>query len=71
MPWRVQYKAESGESVLAFLSPERAIEAACSLMDRGQQVLSIGIANDPDDTISETEITRIYAIWARAKKPFC
>jgi hypothetical protein len=69
MPWRVQYKAESGKNVLAFRSPERAIEAACSLVDRGHQVLSIGIA-DSDDTISEIEIARIYAIWERAKKPF-
>lgn len=38
-------------------------------MDRGLKVLSIGAA-DPDDAISETEIARIYAIWAREKKPF-
>ena len=69
MPWRVQYKDESGTSVLAFGTPEGAIEAACSLIDRGRQVLSIGTA-DPDDTISEIEIARIYAIWARERKPF-
>jgi hypothetical protein len=69
MPWRVRYKGESGKSVLAFPSPERAIEAACSLIDSGHQVLGIGTA-DPDDTISEIEIARIYAIWVRAKKPF-
>jgi len=69
MPWRVQYEDESGESALMFESPEHAIEAACSLIDGGHQVLSIGTA-DPDDTISEIEIARIYAIWARAKKPF-
>jgi hypothetical protein len=69
MPWRVQYNDESGERVLAFRSPERAIEAACSLIDRGRQVFSIGTA-DPGDAISEIEIARIYAIWAREKKPF-
>jgi hypothetical protein len=69
MPWRVQCKDESGKRVLAFPSPGRAIEAACSLIDGGHQVLSIGTA-DPDDTISEIEIARIYAIWAREKKPF-
>jgi hypothetical protein len=69
MPWRVQYKDESRNSVLAFRSPERAIEAACSLIDQGHQVLSIGTA-DPDDMISEIQIARIYAIWAREKKPF-
>jgi hypothetical protein len=69
MPWRVQYKVESGKSVLAFPSPERAIEGACSLIDGGHQVLSIGTA-DPDYAISEIEFARIYAIWARAKKPF-
>ena len=69
MPWRVQYRDESGKSILAFRSPERAIEAACSLIDSGYQVLSIGSA-DPDDAISEIEIARIYAIWERGKKPF-
>ena len=69
MPWRVQYRVDSGKSVLAFSSPERAIEAACSLIDDGHKVLRIGTA-DPDDTISEIEIARIYAIWAREKKPF-
>ena len=38
-------------------------------MDRGLKVLSIGTA-DPDDSIAEAEIARIYAIWAREKKPF-
>jgi hypothetical protein len=69
MPWRVQYKDETGKSMLAFRSPERAIEAACSLIDRGYQVVSIG-AVDTDVTISEVEIARVYAIWAREKKPF-
>ena len=69
MPLRVQYKDVSGKKVLAFPSPERAIEAACLLIDRGYQVLSIGAAA-PADTISEIEIARIYAIWAREKKPF-
>ena len=69
MLWRVRYEEESGKSALAFPSPEHAIEAACSLIDRGHQVLSIGIA-DTDDTISEIEIARIYAIWERAKEPF-
>ena len=69
MPWRVQYKDESSTSVLAFRTPEGAIEAACSLIDGGHRVLSIGAA-DPEDTISEIEVARIYAIWAREKKPF-
>ena len=45
---------------------ELAIEAACSLIDGGRQVLSIGTA-EPDDTISEIEVARIYAIWARRR----
>jgi hypothetical protein len=69
MRWHVQYKAESGVSVLEFPSPERAIEAACSLLDNGLQVLGIG-TGDLDDSIAEIEIARIYAIWGRAKKPF-
>jgi hypothetical protein len=54
---------------LVFGSPEHAIEAACSLVDGGHQVLSIG-TTDPDDTISKIEIARIYVIWERARKPF-
>jgi len=69
MHWHVRYRDESGESALAFLRPERAIEAACSLIDSGHQVLSIGTA-DLGDTIPEIEIARIHAIWARANKPF-
>jgi hypothetical protein len=69
MLWRVQYNDESGVRVLAFQSPERAIEAACSLIDLGHWVFGIGTA-DPGDEISEIEIARIYAIWAREKKPF-
>lgn len=69
MPWHVQYKAESGVSVLRFPTPERAIEGACLLLDKGLQVVGIG-AGDLDNSIAEIEIARIYAIWARAKKPF-
>jgi hypothetical protein len=69
MPWHVRYKAESGVSVLRFPTPERAIEAACSLLDNGLEVLGIGAGN-LDDSIAESEIARIYAIWERAKKPF-
>jgi hypothetical protein len=69
MPWRVRYESESGDCVLAFRSAESVIEAACAIMDRGLNVLSIGAA-DADDTISEVEIARIYAIWAREKKRF-
>jgi hypothetical protein len=35
----------------------------------GHRVFGIGTA-DPGDEISEIEIARIYAIWAREKKPF-
>jgi hypothetical protein len=69
MPWHVQYTAESGVSVLRFPTPERAIEAACLLLDKGLQVVGIGVG-DLEDSIAESEIARIYAMWARAKKPF-
>jgi electron transfer flavoprotein alpha/beta subunit len=69
MPWRIQYRDESGVSVLRFPTPERAIEAACLLLDKGLQVVGIGVG-DLEDSIAESEIARIYAMWARAKKPF-
>jgi hypothetical protein len=67
--WHVQYKADSGVSVLRFPSPERAIEGACSLLDNGLQVVGIG-TGDLEDSIAAIEIARIYAIWTRAKNPF-
>jgi hypothetical protein len=69
MPWRVQFNDGSGKSVSGYRTPELAIEAACSLIDRGHRVFSIGTA-DPGDVISEIEIARIYAIRARERKPF-
>jgi len=39
------------------------------LLDKGLQVVGIGVG-DLEDSIAESEIARIYAMWARAKKPF-
>jgi hypothetical protein len=69
MTWHVQYKAGGSENVLGFPSAERAVEAACLLIDDGLQVLGIG-TDELDPTIAEDEIARISAIWAREKEPF-
>jgi hypothetical protein len=50
-------------------SPERAIEAACRLIDEGCDVYGIGTA-PLTDSIERKEIAHIYAMWARARSPF-
>jgi hypothetical protein len=50
-------------------SPERAIEAACRLIDDGREVFGIG-TGPLTDSVEKARIDRIYALWARAKNPF-
>ncbi len=69
MTWRVQYSLNGADIVAPFPTPETAIEAACQLIDFGHDVTAIGMGADPIDSISRGEITKIYAIWARARKP--
>jgi hypothetical protein len=50
-------------------SPERAIEAACRLIDDGCDVYGVG-TGPLTDSIEKEQIARVYAMWARAKFPF-
>ncbi len=50
-------------------SPERAIEAACCLIDDGFDVYGIG-TGPLTDSITRDQIARIYALWVRARYPF-
>jgi hypothetical protein len=70
MNWHVQYHRDSTVAHLArFPSPERAIEAACHLLDEGWVVFGIG-TGPLTDSIGKEQIARIYEIWVRAKCPF-
>jgi hypothetical protein len=69
MDWHVQYRAAGVEHIVMHPSPEMAIEAACRLMDEGVDVFGIG-TGPLSDSIDQDEITRIYAIWVRGKRPF-
>ncbi len=50
-------------------SKEAAIKTACLLIDEGCDVFGVG-TGPLTDTIAGNEIARIYAIWAREKRPF-
>jgi hypothetical protein len=66
--WHVQYRKDATSHVVRHPSPERAIEAACRLIDDGRDVYGVGIG-PLTDSIDREEIARIYAMWARAKFP--
>jgi hypothetical protein len=66
--WHVQYRKDATSHVVRHPSPERAIEAACRLIDDGCDVYGVGIG-PLTDSIDREEIARIYAMWARAKFP--
>jgi hypothetical protein len=68
MVWRVQYRDEAIDYIALYPSPERAIAAACLLIDHGCDVYGIG-TEASTDTMGRDEIDRIYVIWARAKCP--
>jgi hypothetical protein len=69
MTWHVQYRLDGAECVVRRSTPEEAIEAACMLIDKGHDVFGIG-TGDLSDSIEGDEITRIYAMWARARASF-
>jgi hypothetical protein len=69
MTWHVQYRRDAIEHVIQHTTPERAIEAACRLIDDGNDVFGIG-TGPLTDSIGRGEIARIYDIWARARPPF-
>ncbi len=68
MSWHVQYMIPSGETVEFFATPEKAIEAACMLIDSGLEVFGIG-TGPLSDSISKTEIAKIYNLWLPEAKP--
>ena len=68
MDWHVQYRKDGADHVAMRHSPEEAIKAACQLIDDGCDVYGIGCGS-LTDSIGREEIGRIYAFWARAKKP--
>jgi hypothetical protein len=67
MEWRVQYREGGTDRLVRHPSPERAIQAACLLLDSGRDVFGIGTG---PDSIGKAEIDRIYALWTRTKYPF-
>lgn len=69
MTWHVQYRQDAIENIARYPSPERAIEAACRLIDDGHDVYGVG-TGPPTDSIEREQIARIYTMWARAKYPF-
>jgi hypothetical protein len=69
MTWHVQYRKNTVEHIVRYPSPEDAIEAACRLIDDGDDVFGIG-TGPLTDSIERNQIDRIYALWARAKHPF-
>ena len=69
MEWHVQFRREAVDHVEMHPTPEAAIEAACLLMDAGWEVYGIG-TGPLTDTIDQTQIMRIYDLWARVKCPF-
>jgi hypothetical protein len=63
MEWHVQYRCEAGHCIVRHKTPERAIEAACRLMDAGCDVYGIG-TGPLTDSIDRDQIARIYALWS-------
>lgn len=69
LEWHVQFRKSGADYISWFVTPEQAIEAACTLIDEGNDVYSIGTGS-LGDSIKTDQIARIYAIWVRAKAPF-
>ena len=69
MTWHVQYRKDTTNHIVRHPSPERAIEAACRLIDDGCDVYGIG-TGPLADSIEREQIARIYAMWARTRSPF-
>ena len=69
MIWPVKYRDDAIDYIASYPSPERAIDAACLLIDHGCDVYGLGTEASAD-TMGRDEIARIYFIWARARAPF-
>ena len=65
--WHVQYRDASTDRIARYPSPEKAIEAACRLIDGGCDVYGIG-TGPLSDSIERDQIAKIYALWARKNK---
>ena len=62
MTWHIQYRKDAIDRIEIHPSPERAIEAACRLIEEGHDVYGVG--NGPlTDSIDREQIARIYAMW--------
>ena len=68
MEWHVQYRVGAIEQVEMHATPERAIEAACKLIDLGVDVHGIG-TGALSDSIAGAEIALIHAQWSRLRAP--
>ena len=69
MEWHIQFRLDGTDHIVWRPNPEDAVEAACVLIDDGCDVYGIG-TGPLTDSIDEDRIARIYALWARAKRPF-
>ena len=68
MTWHIQYRSDTTDRIERHPSPERAIEAACCLIDEGYDVYGIG-TGPLTDSVDREQIARIYAMWVREKLP--
>jgi len=66
--WTVQYRRDTTDHIVKHINSERAIEAACRLIQDGCDVSGIG-TGALTDAIAKEEIARIYAKWSGAKVP--
>jgi hypothetical protein len=64
--WHVHYRQGIQDHVVGFETPEAATEAACRMLDHGDDVSGIG-PGSLIDTLGREEIAHIYARWARAR----
>jgi hypothetical protein len=69
MTWHVQYQQDGTDRLARYPTPEEAIESACRLIDEGCDVSRMG-TDEFANSIGRDEIARIYAFWARPRRPF-
>ncbi len=69
MTWHIQYRRGAMDHIARHPNPEKAIEAACRLIDDGCDVYGVG-TGPLTDSIGQEQIARIYAMWVRARHPF-
>ncbi len=69
MTWHVQFRKGDADQITRHPSPEKAIEAACRLIDEGADVYGIG-TGPLTDSIDRKQIEVIYSMWDEAKGPF-